>query len=236
MNETISPLRKFAALSSIGYAVGSQKLLLNIRHEMVNRNDSTKSLGIALLVFGGAYITVVQLSGPSPPSFLFDAISRNGENNNWNRRLGGFFLWVHVSVSYAINSQALCSSINRLVTPMFGGVANEQNSINHNRPSSVRWGILTLVVAMSSYLIANAVPFFKDLVSLIGALTSVPLTLLLPAILYRKITNQKLCEFTGFASYSLLIFALVFMICGLVGAMSSIELDWKHHGSPFACD
>lgn len=58
-------MHRLAATSSIGFAVGSQKLLLNIRHEMKNRNESPKSLAIALLGFGSAYVFVSLMAGES---------------------------------------------------------------------------------------------------------------------------------------------------------------------------
>lgn len=58
-----SILRKFAAASSIGFAVGSQKLLLNIRHEFKHRQDTPTSLGIALTCFGSVYILVCLFAG-----------------------------------------------------------------------------------------------------------------------------------------------------------------------------
>ena len=67
--------RQLAAIASIGFAVGSQKLLLNIRHEMaVKENASPNALGIALLIYGAVYVTVCVLAGDNPPSLLFDAI------------------------------------------------------------------------------------------------------------------------------------------------------------------
>ncbi len=118
-----------------------------------------------------------------------------------------------------------------------------------------RWFVLTLTVALSSYLVSNAVPFFKDLVALIGALTSVPLTLTLPALLYRKFhrfqlffpswnrlrggnggggENETNAQWCG--SSLLLLYSVVFLIIGLIGALSSIDRDWlNHQGRPFAC-
>ena len=58
-------MRQLAALSSIGFAVGSQKLFLNIRHEFKVRDDAPKSLAIALATFGGIYATVCLMAGPS---------------------------------------------------------------------------------------------------------------------------------------------------------------------------
>jgi len=222
----VSFMRKCSAIASIGFAVGSQKLFLNIRHEMKNRNEGPKSLAIALSSYGSVYVAICVLAGPDPPSFLFDAIAPGG----WNRRIAGFLLWVHVVVSYSINSQAICSSIDRIFfhrVKLWG--------LDHK--DEVRWLILTLMLAVSSYIVANAVPFFKDLVALIGALTSVPLTLLIPAIYHRQRLRIPLWLPTkdSIASYSLVIFSLAFLFAGLYGSLGSIEMDWKAHPYPFAC-
>lgn len=221
-----SLMSQLAAISSIGFAVGSQKLFLNIRHEMKDRNDAAPgSLGIALSIFGSAYVAVCVLAGPDPPSLLFDAIEEG-----LSRRIAGFLLWVHVAVSFAINSQALCSSLDRLY---FHRITQFGLNTRHR----TRWMCITMIVAVSSYFVANAVPFFKDLVALIGALTSVPLTLLMPAVFYRKVCQVPIFKPTRYSmtSYCLVVFSIVFLVCGLIGALGSIELDWEHHGPPFAC-
>lgn len=167
-----------------------------------------------------------------PPSFLFDAISPGN-----GRRLAGFMLWLHVSVSIAINSQALCSSLDRIAF-------HRVTFLSLHRYHRLRWAVLTFFVSISSFLIANAVPFFKDLVSLVGALTSVPLTLLLPAIYYRKSRGLPLfCwSFTSswrkhedIWSFLLVTFSIIFSIGGVIGSLSSIEIDWSNHGPPFSC-
>lgn len=212
---------KFSAVASIGFAVGSQKLLLNIRHELQDRHAAPKSLGLSLSVFGSVYVAICLLAGPTPPSFLFDALP----SKSLNRRIGGLLLWIHVVVSYAINCQAITSSMDRLFfhRTKFWGLDSKP---------AVRWACLTLMLTISSYLVANAVPFFKDLVALIGALTSVPLTLLLPAVLWRK--AQRMAGVVNW-SFALLVFSVLFLVCGLIGSLDSIELDWSKHGPPFSC-
>ena len=100
-----------------------------------------------------------------------------------------------------------------------------------------RWLYMTLILSISSYIVANAVPFFKDLLALIGSLTSVPLTLTLPLVLHRRSWNLPIWIPTlhSLASYIILLFSLVFLFVGLVGALGSIELDWSQQGTPFAC-
>jgi hypothetical protein len=83
------------------------------------------------------------------PSFLFDVIPKGSRS----RQIAGFLLWVHVSVSFAINSQALCSSIDRTwfqKTKLFS---------LHSKHAT-RWALLSLLLSVSSYIVANAIPFF----------------------------------------------------------------------------
>ena len=250
-------MRQFAAISSIGFAVGSQKLFLNIRHEFQTRSKAPNALALALLGFGTVYVTVCLAAGKHPPSFLFDAIP-SGPNRRW----AGFFLWVHVSISFAINSQAFCSSLDRIY---FYSIRIWDLNERHG----VRWCALTFGTVVGSLFISNAIPFFKDLVALIGALTSVPLTLLLPAIYHRKIRGldlfgcgfgccgrvgsrpmalnpmshvdsmglssslwQRICDRL---SFGLVVFSMAFLICGLIGSIYSIEKDWANQRQPFAC-
>ena len=158
----------------------------------------------------------------------------------------------HVAVSYAINSQALCSSLDRLI--FFAARSSTDR---------VRWIFLTLVLAISSYLVANGIPFFKDLVALIGAATSVPLTLTLPPVLYqhwqrlarlrsrltlrnRETEGQAVVSMPSntatrrdwdyVGTSALLLYSILFLGIGLAGALASVKRDWAASTSgPFAC-
>ena len=116
---------------------------------------------------------------------------------------------------------------------------NTQRFGIHQLSDGRRWMILTGVMATSAFVVANAIPFFKDLVALIGALTSVPLTLLLPALFHRQVLQVPIIwcpTMKTLTSYSLLVFAVIFMIAALVGSIASIGLDWEQRqGGFFAC-
>lgn len=172
------------------------------------------------------YIVVVLLVSSNPPSFLFDAIPVG----SLNRRIAGLLLWGHVAVSYAINSQALCSSLNRIWF--------------HDSRGRLQWAFLTLVLAVSSYLVANGIPFFKDLVALTGAISTVPLTLSLPPILYEHWWLQRPHESVFVAldrnsqrwSTLLLLYSVVFLGIGTAGSLASVIQDWDHEKQPpFSC-
>jgi amino acid permease len=199
------------------------QLFLNIRHELGDRKAAPRSLAMSLTAFGTFYVIIVLAAGSHPPAFLFDAIPAG-----LNRRIAGLLLWAHVVVSYAINSQAICSSMDRLIS---------HRGMSDTMSSSQRWLILTCLMAAAAYTVANAIPFFQDLVALIGALTSVPLTLLLPAVFWRKHLAVPIWKPThdSLYSYSLLVFAVVFMVAATVGSVYSIQQDWSAHGPPFSC-
>jgi hypothetical protein len=67
--------KKFSALASIAFAIGSQKLFLNIRYELKHREEASKTLGWSLTTYGMAYLLVIVLAGPSKflPPFLIQA-------------------------------------------------------------------------------------------------------------------------------------------------------------------
>eukprot|EP00587_Corethron_hystrix_P009729 CAMPEP_0113301082 /NCGR_PEP_ID=MMETSP0010_2-20120614/2460_1 /TAXON_ID=216773 ORGANISM="Corethron hystrix, Strain 308" /NCGR_SAMPLE_ID=MMETSP0010_2 /ASSEMBLY_ACC=CAM_ASM_000155 /LENGTH=226 /DNA_ID=CAMNT_0000154647 /DNA_START=48 /DNA_END=725 /DNA_ORIENTATION=+ /assembly_acc=CAM_ASM_000155 len=179
-------LQQFSAAAGIIFAVGSQKLLLNIRADMSDPSAAPASLAGALVIFGFSYLVVTLTSGEDPPSFLFDAVP-----GGIGRRLTGAMLWIHLSVSFAINSQALCSYVmSEFLDKMDGNNIYEEEDINKRQRQS-GWLLLTLWVSTSAYVVANAIPFFDDLVSLVGALTSIPLTLTLPAVIDRRVSRDR---------------------------------------------
>ncbi len=61
---SVGIFRSLSAISSIGFAVGSQKLLLNIRHDMKKKEQAPKTLALALTGFGAVYIFTCLLAGP----------------------------------------------------------------------------------------------------------------------------------------------------------------------------
>lgn len=103
-------------------------------------------------------------------------------------------------------------------------------------------------MASTAFFIANAVPFFKDLVAFCGALTSVPLTLLLPAVFYRRVCENVSVWYPSISwkfvytdrcwlSYILLVYSSIFMITASVGSVYSIVSDWRNHsGGFFSCN
>ncbi|GMI04396.1 hypothetical protein TrRE_jg13266 [Triparma retinervis] len=148
-----------AAVSGIAFAVGSQKLLLNVRAELEDVSSSSKVLRYGLAIMSLLYGTIICLTPSSnPPSFLLDIL----DAGSLSSRLASFSLFIHVAISFSINSQAL---VRRLV-----------------ENCNISWLQCTTIISVSTLITTLLVPSFASLTSLIGALTSIPLTLTLPMI------------------------------------------------------
>lgn len=74
---------KFSSLAGIGFAVGSQKLLLNIRHELQHREEASQVLAGSLTCYGLAYVIVIVLAGPG----TYGTKKTNNNNNKCHTRI-----------------------------------------------------------------------------------------------------------------------------------------------------
>ena len=100
-----------------------------------------------------------------------------------------------------------------------------------------------LAVTALAWLEANAIPFFDDLLALIGALTSAPLTLLLPALFYRRACARQPAAalerapagLVRWGARALVGVASLLMVFGTAGALVDIARHWRHYGRPFDC-
>jgi len=218
-----------ASFGSVVFAVNSQKLLLNVRAEMIDVTRSDAALTLALCSYVFIYVVVVLAAGPDPPEFLLDVFQRQKDSSSSvAARFAGLFLFGHVAVSYAINQQAFAATV---LARIYGPT----------KTTRTRWLAATATLTAISWAIANAVPFFDDLVSLIGALTSTPLSFAIPAALYQlAVRRHRHTKATGLVSRHhsyrlLLLFSIAVLVVGTAGAIASIVNHWKHVKRPFHC-
>ena len=58
---------------------------------------------------------------------------------------------------------------------------------------------------------------------------------------HRKVIDVPLFWLGSSRSWSdvfsllLVVFSVIFLVCGVIGSLSSIGMDWANHGPPFAC-
>ena len=102
-----------------------------------------------------------------------------------------------------------------------------------------RWLLVTTLFLAFGFTVANAIPFFSDFQSLLGALTGAPIVFGWPALFY-----VRGCQLNGkriawpdrvCCGVFLCVFLPVFTSLGTVNAIQSILRDWSSNGLPFAC-
>ncbi len=93
------------------------------------------------------------------------------------------------------------------------------------------WLLITTTITICVWFIANAVPFFADLNGLIGAITSIPLGLVLP-LLYslealKGNKGRGECRIVvSISSWIIICIALLLTIFGTMSSCNKIYLDW----------
>mmetsp|Transcript_6087 Transcript_6087/g.9029 ORF Transcript_6087/g.9029 Transcript_6087/m.9029 type:complete len:487 (-) Transcript_6087:34-1494(-) len=181
-----SAKRLGSSFGSVVFAVNSQKLLLNVRAEMADTKYANTALIMALSFYVTAYAAIVLAAGPDPPAFLLDVFltSDGRARTGFTSRCCGFLLFAHVAVSFAINQQALAATV---ISRFFHIPVNNQSTLQkcYRHAGTHRiWFFVTFFITLCAWLVANAIPFFQDLVALIGALTATPLSFAFPMLLY----------------------------------------------------
>lgn len=191
-----------AAAGSVTFSMTSTKLLLNVRLEMAQPEEARSALGGGLAAYTTLYALVALLAGRDPPRFLLDALPRGSSR----ARAAAVLLFAHVAVSYSINQQVLARTLER----RFGGG---------------RRFALSVALTAASLLLALALPIFADLVSLIGSLTTGPLTFAIPALCYAAATRDAPRRRVGVAF--LVALTIVLTASGTAGAGAEIVGHWR---------
>ncbi|KAJ8607028.1 hypothetical protein CTAYLR_006254 [Chrysophaeum taylorii] len=133
-------------------------------------------------------------------STLFPATSGYGDPR------AGACLFAHVSVSYAINLQPLAKTLQ-----------SHLDLEDSNRC----WLALTSAITASAWFVANAVPFFPDLVSLIGAFASAPPNFAIPALLYKHARPKE--EHRRREANFHIALTILIVLAGTAGAIVDIQ-------------
>ena len=202
-SRTATPLRAFAAASALTFAMSTTKLFLNVRLEMTRPADARGALFRGVAAFSVLYLVVALGTGRDPPPFILDALS------GAPRRAAAALLFSHVAVSFAINQQVLAKTVER--------------ALDRGALVGLRWTLLTGALTALALLVAVALPVFSDLVALIGALTSGPLTFAIPAILFRAATRDQRDQPQHRAGVFCLLAATAALVClGTAGVLRDV--------------
>jgi len=223
-----------SSLCTYGFAFCGQFIIVEIMSEMENPAEFPKAYAYmsgpvqaAIFLFVG--LGVYYYRGSEAHDLVLEELPFNGLG-----RIAAGCLVVHMTVTFVIKSVIFCQ---HSVTSLSKNGLIDDDSRNSKR----QWYLSVLVVVSVSWLVAQIVPFFEDLVNLMGA-ALVPIgCFILPILYYLRLLMDKGFESNAIGVAELLIIQLelalsvVILVYGIYTTSISIMDKWASYGPPFAC-
>jgi amino acid permease len=216
-------------LSVVGmvvYAYGGNWMYFEIMSEMKEPKDFQKSycvngplqLGFYLIagLVGYAY------RGDQAKAYLLDELEFGT-----GFRIASLMLFMHVLITYAIKSTVLT---RHLYQKMEQDPAYEKSI----------WLVLTVLLMIGGSILALSMPFFGEMLGLLGCLLGAPICFFLPITLYicgkyhrDELSSIPLWYWPMMAV--LLVYGALSFSVGTYTSLMQINLDWASLGAPFSC-
>uniref|UniRef100_A0A7S3TFR4 Amino acid transporter transmembrane domain-containing protein n=1 Tax=Strombidinopsis acuminata TaxID=141414 RepID=A0A7S3TFR4_9SPIT len=142
-------------------------------------------------------------------------------------------LVTHMLISYLIKSV--------VVTKAFHNALDAANASLDTRRSWAGWNLCMLTVMVGAYLSANTIPFFADLVDLLGASVTPLSCYILPIFAYARVLfdtpslKRKISKFEYLILILELQFSLLLIVVGTWASVQTIMDSWHTYGYPFEC-
>mmetsp|Transcript_21518 Transcript_21518/g.43205 ORF Transcript_21518/g.43205 Transcript_21518/m.43205 type:complete len:439 (-) Transcript_21518:63-1379(-) len=218
-------LEAYNPISSFIFAYQGQSIFLEIMAEMRDPKEWPKSVFLSHFLMASCYGATAVIGyyykGNDVPAFLPD-----GLKNGAGKTVVNLLVAYHVLVAYIINNVPLVAMLKRRY--MSGA----------DTPLQKHFG-LSMVLLLSSYLMTNLIPFFEDMVSIIGAMCGAPLMLGLPPMFYYYSLRERGLKM---GTFDRVICSLLFFVIfpftfasGMVAAFKSLVDNWRENGPPFTC-
>lgn len=218
-----------SACMGIVFAFSGLEVYLEFIAEMRNPADFYKSLRFSFGVIGGVYLAVTSyvywLYGQDTPTVI-TAVVKEG----MPLRIANAMLLVHLVATYLIKQQVVIRAVQMAVSP--------HNANSASCSARLQWLLFSCILLAVSWLLANAIPFFTDFCSLLGAFMDTTLCIILPVAIALKASSLSFMKLgiveIPFLKF-ILVFGVIFAVCGIVGTCNQLFEHWAEFGSPFSC-
>jgi len=224
--------KTIVALEVMLFSFTSQFMLVEIISEMRDIRELPKAYMVSVPFQGLMFL----ISGIGEYYFMGDGVHGMILNSipfgiSW--RIAACCLLVHMVISYLIKGVVFTRAVHWAVDP---------SKVNHHdaRGWSV-WSTCVVVVMACAWLLAQVVPFFTELVDILGATLTPVSCWIVPILLFWRWEKDfaKKEETSGLAESVLigveLVLAMVIMTFGTYFAISDLVEKWASHGLPFEC-
>jgi len=225
-----------AALCGFCFAYAGQSIYLEIMAEMQQPRQFPLSLLVAngpmvALYVGVSAMTYARRGAATPP--ILTEVLPFGQG----KVAASALLAVHIIVSYVITQQVLCTALHRWLRPAAVG----SGAMAQTRRAKWEWLGISAAIALLSWILASALPFFEILTSLIGALQSAPICLGIPALFFLKAASASgtpIAFWERVLLNALLVFTLILVVGGVGGSIAALRAESVSSDGgnlPFAC-
>eukprot|EP00043_Microstomoeca_roanoka_P017129 m.177610 g.177610 ORF g.177610 m.177610 type:complete len:514 (+) comp16575_c0_seq2:64-1605(+) len=126
--------------------------------------------------------------------------------NGWLHVATNACLLIHVAAAYCINSTVFVKNLFKMLWPEL------YRSPYFPREKAVRWGFLATLVLLVAFTIAVVIPYFRDIMNLVSAVSVFSLSIWLPALLFVQARKAEM-------STALLFFNVVVVLAGIGGVI-----------------
>mmetsp|Transcript_42589 Transcript_42589/g.79832 ORF Transcript_42589/g.79832 Transcript_42589/m.79832 type:complete len:457 (+) Transcript_42589:297-1667(+) len=222
----------FHALASIVFACGSHFVYLEVMGEMKNVLQFPAAMNLAGVFVLGSYVAISAAGygayGEGVRAYAVDVLPPGPA-----RQAASLLMLLHTMVSYILMSQILCTSLLQL-----SSLRIYKSPKSPASASREDWLLVSALVLMASFLVANVVPFFEDLTVIIGSLIGAPICFGIPATFLLRAHSQGKMSITRCEQLflcGLLVFTLLLIVLGLNSGLVSLARKWDTFGLPFEC-
>jgi len=217
-----------SSMSTFAFGMTGQFILVEIISEMADPEDLPRAYGklsapfqcLAFLIvgIGGYYYKGSEVSGMISESLPFGICFR----------IAAGLLLTHMIVTYVIKGTVLCRGLTQGAA---GGWLEDQ----------ALWGATVSTILALSWLVSQIVPFFSDLVDLLGASLTPIMCWVLPVILYVRcfhylqLPGYKISSLEWCALIVEVLLAFVLLFGGTYISIGNVLANWATYGGPFDC-
>jgi amino acid permease len=222
--------------STFTFAFTSQFMLVEIIAEMERPREFPKAYlyisgPFQLFAFLAVGLGVYYFKGDSVQGMIADNIPFG-----MAFQVAAMCLFIHMIITFLIKGVVVGRAIYNYIEP--GGGVDE-----YSTRSNVLWNGIIVSVLVSSFLIAQIIPFFADFVDLLGASLTPLGCYIVPLYIYTiwlsNEASEKDRDGVSMLEKGLIgaevIFALILMVFGTRAAIANIAAKWSQYGYPFEC-
>jgi len=217
----------FSATGTIGFAYCGQYMYVEMMYEMRDPKEFTTALNITVTIMFLAYtatgILGYYLLGDGVPSYLIDVIPSSSI-----RSTAAIFMIIHIIFTMLPKTQILTRVLHHKVD--IASVDAFHYTSQMFWRATRYWFLISIILFLTLFFVVNTIPYFYDLVVLLGCLFDPCLDVIAPTVLYWLFLRQK----GRLMSISMKIgwfFVGLLILCLLIFGTWDALRDWLEHSA-----